>query len=222
MNLYDVLGVPRNATAKALHRAYRKLSRELHPDRNPGDAAAEARYKEVQSAYEVLSDPARRAEYDATGSTRRPPPKTDAETARLEIVARLMFDVLGGVIGETWRNPADVDVLELMKSRIRTDLRNARDQEQRLQRAAAVVAAVRGRFGGPPAAELEDALKARAASVRNEIEKAAAQVRETADLLAYLDGVTYRKGTSAAAADGMVRTSAAFVGVPGLHILLGE
>ena len=64
---YDVLGVPRDAGADEIKRAYRRKARELHPDANPGDAAAEAQFKEVALAYEVLSDPQRRQHYDVYG-----------------------------------------------------------------------------------------------------------------------------------------------------------
>ncbi len=59
-----MLGVDADATAKEITKAYRKLARELHPDQNPGDAAAEERFKEVSAAYDVLGDEAKRKEYD--------------------------------------------------------------------------------------------------------------------------------------------------------------
>ncbi len=64
---YEVLGVPRNATEADIKKAYRKLARQHHPDRNPGDKQAEARFKEVQEAYDVLNDKAKRAQYDRFG-----------------------------------------------------------------------------------------------------------------------------------------------------------
>ena len=66
--LYDTLGVPKNASADEVKKAYRKLARQHHPDANPGDEAAEAKFKEVQTAYDVLSDPEKRKQYDTYGS----------------------------------------------------------------------------------------------------------------------------------------------------------
>jgi DnaJ-class molecular chaperone len=64
---YDVLGVSKTATSEEIQRAYRKLSKKYHPDRNPGDKQADSSYKEVQEAYAVLSDPNKKANYDQYG-----------------------------------------------------------------------------------------------------------------------------------------------------------
>ncbi len=61
---YKTLGVEQSATAKEITKAYRKLARDLHPDKNPGNAVAEEKFKEVASAYDVLGDDAKRKEYD--------------------------------------------------------------------------------------------------------------------------------------------------------------
>ena len=67
-DLYDTLGVPRNASEADIKKAYRKLARQYHPDRNPGDKQAEARFKEIQGAYDVLGDKQKRANYDRFGT----------------------------------------------------------------------------------------------------------------------------------------------------------
>src|SRR5688572_25946225 len=66
-DLYSVLGVGKKASADAIKKAHRKLVRQYHPDRNPGDAKAEARFKEVQAAYDILGDPDKRKQYDRGG-----------------------------------------------------------------------------------------------------------------------------------------------------------
>ena len=64
---YEVLGVPKDADEDALKKAYRKLAKKYHPDANPGDKAAEAKFKEASEAYSVLSDPQKRQQYDQFG-----------------------------------------------------------------------------------------------------------------------------------------------------------
>src|SRR3954464_7804304 len=65
---YAALGVPKDASAADIKKAYRKLARDLHPDKNPDDKAAEERFKEVSEAYDVLSDDSKRKEYDEARS----------------------------------------------------------------------------------------------------------------------------------------------------------
>src|SRR5579872_2808953 len=66
-DLYATLGVPKTADAEVIKKAYRKLAKELHPDKNPGNKATEARFKKVNHAFEVLSDEKKRKLYDEFG-----------------------------------------------------------------------------------------------------------------------------------------------------------
>ena len=80
---YELLGVPRKAVQKDIRQAYRKLARKYHPDLNPGDKSAEEKFKQVQEAYDVLSDSKKRQAYDQFGfdADRRgavPPSETDS------------------------------------------------------------------------------------------------------------------------------------------------
>jgi curved DNA-binding protein len=65
---YKILGVERNADDKEIKKAFRKLAQQYHPDKNPGDKAAEAKFKEINEAYTVLSDPDKRSKYDRFGA----------------------------------------------------------------------------------------------------------------------------------------------------------
>jgi molecular chaperone DnaJ len=100
-SLYDTLGVKKGASADEIKKAYRKLARKYHPDTNQGDKAAEEQFKQVQTAYDVLSDAEKRKAYDRFGSTNgRPagPGGANVDFGDFEWSGDL-GDILGGIFG---------------------------------------------------------------------------------------------------------------------------
>lgn len=97
---YDVLGLEKAASGDDIKRAYRRLAMKFHPDRNPGDHEAEGKFKECAEAYEVLSDPKRRANYDRYGHAGlRGTPGHDFNTMNAEDIFSMFNDIFGGTAG---------------------------------------------------------------------------------------------------------------------------
>src|SRR5260370_37141024 len=95
---YDVLGVSKDATEDQIRQAFRNLARKHHPDVNPGDKAAEEHFKDINEAYEVLSDPDKRKRYDQLGANWKagadftpPPPRGNGQ---------FEYGAFGDVFGE--------------------------------------------------------------------------------------------------------------------------
>ena len=102
-SLYDTLGVKKGASADEIKKAYRKLARQYHPDANPGDASAEERFKQVQAAYDVLSDDEKRKAYDRFGSMNGRGPTAGPGGPNVDFGdfewSGDLGDILGGIFG---------------------------------------------------------------------------------------------------------------------------
>lgn len=104
---YEVLGVERTADGEEIKRSYRRLAMKWHPDRNPGDAEAETNFKACAEAYEVLSDPERRARYDRHGHAGlRGTPGHDFRTMNAEDIFSMFSDIFGMGMGGGRRAPS--------------------------------------------------------------------------------------------------------------------
>src|SRR3954463_8859936 len=95
-SLYETIGVAKNASPDEIKKAYRSLAREFHPDKTPGDAAAETRFKEVQHAYDVLSEPEKRKQYDRFGERNGQP---GPGPTNFDFSALDLGDIFGGLFG---------------------------------------------------------------------------------------------------------------------------
>jgi molecular chaperone DnaJ len=99
-DLYEILGVAKNATNEEIKKAYRKLALQYHPDKNPGDKAAEERFKEIAEAYAILSDPDKKARYDRFGHTATTGAGDFSGFSNIEDIFSAFGDIFGGGISE--------------------------------------------------------------------------------------------------------------------------
>ena len=195
--LYEILGVEPTATPDEVLKAYRRLAMQYHPDRNPGDDDAARAYREVTEAYEVLGDPARRAAYDADGTT-APRPNPDQEL--VDVLAPLLQRVMNGMQSFGPR-PEDQDVAAAVKAYLASMIADAERQVADLERVHALFSKVCGRFevkrGTPDL--LNELAAAKTKAVGEQIRIGKAELDRLTRVKKYLDGVTYRRDKKSAA-----------------------
>ena len=102
---YEVLGVSKDASADEIKKAYRKLALKYHPDRNPGDKAAEEKFKEAAEAYDVLSDETKRKRYDQFGFAAEQGGFGGGGGFSVEDIFRNFGDIFGGHFGSSGGRP---------------------------------------------------------------------------------------------------------------------
>ena len=135
-DLYGDLGLGRGASPEEVKAAYRRLASLHHPDRNAGDPEAEARFRCIQHAYDVLSDPVARARYDETGEDRESRVAEDPE-ADLHGAAVGLMDEVMRTVAEPWRVDVLASMLGLLTAKeltIKTACQKIRGNVGRLRR----------------------------------------------------------------------------------------
>lgn len=116
MDLYEVLGVSKDATAAQIGKAYRKKSMRCHPDRHPNDPDKAEEFKKLAEAFEILNDPERRARYDQFGDIEIEP-EDPMRGAVLSVLSQTFMSALTNLLGQRG-DPAKHNLIELMKSNI--------------------------------------------------------------------------------------------------------
>ncbi|URJ25198.1 molecular chaperone DnaJ [Candidatus Blochmannia ocreatus (nom. nud.)] len=101
---YKILGIPKNADEREIKKSYKRLAMRFHPDRNPGDASAETKFKEVKEAYEILSNPDKRAAYDQYGHAAFESGMNSANAAENADFSDIFGDVFGDIFGGNRRS----------------------------------------------------------------------------------------------------------------------
>ena len=207
---YETLGVGRGASPEAVNKMYRRLAKRYHPDHNPGDEEAKAKYEAVDKAYQILSDPVRRELYDRTGdvSDRKPSP-VDAELAELAVTIQ---EALCAVVIRFASGSGDykrANLLTEIKAIIQKQLAEAEQTLDHIGRHLRVLKEVLAKTEGPEEGNvLADVTKAQITKV--EVDET--RLRATLDRLTrakqYLSGLKYK---------GSLDELKAFYPKPGTH-----
>ena len=202
-DLYAVLGVRRDAKPDTIRRAYRKKAAKLHPDRNPGDPAADAAYKELVDAYEVLSDPARRQRYDETGDPTAP--RTTADGEVLSILVPCMIECLQAITAGYNGGPDAVckkNVLNAMKTSITGAIARQKDQLKAITNGVKALTNAVGRFSRKDAEPnlLDDVVNTKLREVKAEQARCEAEIEKLQRALAHADRYVYRTDSDPPAA----------------------
>jgi hypothetical protein len=166
---YEELGVRPNASAATIRKAFRRRARESHPDANPGDPDADARYKRIVDAHELLSDPARRKAYDETGDARAP-----RDTAVADVM-EVLYPVVLDVIQQAGSRVGVTNVLVAVTNRVKTFVARVDSQMEAIRNGLDALRAAVGRVKPPP-----DGIDFVGEVVRNQIRLSEASMKQAA------------------------------------------
>ena len=182
-DLYQILGVSRNASAATIKRRFRKLAMKLHPDRG-GDAAE---FDAMKQAYDILSDPERRARYDATGDTAKPEASQSPAYLRLNIC-------LGGILANylaSGAEPAKADLLAAMRNTLCAEVSQANADRRPFAKCLHNLRAVLGRFQADSDNYLEVVVKQKIQILEADLALRDKNIKEIGEALEILKLYTY-------------------------------
>lgn len=192
LNLYAILGVKRNASARTIKTAYLKRVFERHPDRNPGDETAANDLRDIELANDVLSDPERRERYDSTGEYEEGEPDNSHKPLMMKLGAALHI-VLEEIL-KSGRLPKNLDVVLIMRQKLEQKLRT---DEANLKTSKTVLSELENTLGRFKEEDQRGFLEL---SLRNQIANLKRQQKDLVtdnDLdrkaLDYLKGCSFRK-----------------------------
>lgn len=200
-DLWRRLGIRPNSSDETIKKAYRRKALKLHPDKNPGDDAAAEEFRAVQEAFEVLSDPARRAEYERTGNTKRK--ASSAESELVDVVFPLLMAEIQAVGNSTHQKVEQVDMLARVRVKLNDQISSLTQVVKAMDKGIATIKGVIGRLNTPDGTEnvLDAALRNQTEGLEAQREQAKGELAKMTRAKEYLATCTYRKDAGGSSAD---------------------
>lgn len=192
-SLYDILGIDRDAEPAAIKRAHRQKAKAHHPDTNPGEDA-EAEFRAIQHAYEVLSDPTRRARYDDTGDAEEEKP--DNSAAQLIASLSIVFNSAMAEIMGNGGDPTQVDLVMEMVELLLEQEHAIEGAQAQFARNRAVLTKMLGRFTTVDPEQpnhMEAMLRGQIADIDANVETNKLALEHARRPRLYLQGCRYRR-----------------------------
>jgi DnaJ-class molecular chaperone len=209
-NLYEVLGVEQGASTEEIKAAYRRAAMKHHPDRNQGDDEAHAAFQDVQQAYDVLSDPEKRVEYDYTGEI--PGRKPDRMAAIRQEAITIFTDVLNGL----GMNPTRFNIVSNMLASIQqkqTHLRQSiRSTEEEIAGMQKVIGRIHLKEGVDGPNVFAEFLRANIMAAEDQCVRFRDSLEFGEELLKYVENYTFDVETPAPTAWATSATTSTWTG----------
>lgn len=196
MDPYKILKVKKNATGETIKKAYRRASMRWHPDRNPGDEKAGEEFRKVQLAYQILSDPARRARYDATGDVSESRPDNGIADF-LPTISNLLVGVVNA-IRKAGVNPSTKDLIAKVREAIAVPMEGMKSGLLEASKEKLDWEKLLPRFEVKKEGEhnfMADLVSGRIRDLKEKMSEMEKAIEQGKGMLAFLDNFSFRKDT---------------------------